>query len=194
MEVSQIITLLSGAGLGAIISAILVFLNNSKRNQIDYITKERSIWRIELKNIINDLYRNEKDFSEVVIRLKSQINPYGHKLELKYNEEYYLQDGHIWDLLDESDLKNKKEDLVYFLELLLKFDWERSKNEIYLKVGKFLFKLLILFLLFLGICLFIYHSLISKTDKWLMIFDLLSTVLLPMNLSDKIYPKVKDLI
>ena len=37
MEVGQIIALLSGAGIGAILSAILVFLNNSKRNQIDYI-------------------------------------------------------------------------------------------------------------------------------------------------------------
>lgn len=193
LEVGQITTLLSGAGLGAVLSAILVFVNNSKRNRLDYITKERSEWRKQLKNIINDLNCNKKDFFEVINRLESQINPYGYKLELKYNEEYYLQDGHIWDLLDKSDLETKKEDLVYFLELLLKFDWERSKNEIYLKVGKALFKILILFLSFLGICLFIYHSLISKTDKWLMIFDLLSIVLLPMNLSDKIYPKVKDI-
>lgn len=141
MNTSQVITLLSGAGIGATLSAILVFFSNSKRNQLDYITKERSDWRKLLKNIIYDLNCNENDFSEVIVRLKSQINPYGYNLELKYNEEYYLQDGHIWDLLEKSDLENKKEDLIYFLELLLKFDWERSKNEIYLKVGKTLSKL-----------------------------------------------------
>ncbi|WP_428835843.1 hypothetical protein [Streptococcus oralis] len=193
LETSQIITLISGAGIGAVLSAILVFVNNSKRNRLDFITKERSEWRKQLKNIINDLNCNEKNFFKVVNRLKSQINPYGYKLELKYNEEYYLQDGHIWDLLDKSDLKTKKEDLVYFLELLLKFDWERSKNEIYLKVGKFLFKTLILFLSFLGCCLLFYHFFICTTYKWLVPFDVLFTILLLMNLSEKIYPKVKKL-
>ena len=193
LETSQIITLISGAGIGAVLSAILVFVNNSKRNRLDFITKERSEWRKQLKNIINDLNCNEKNFFKVVNRLKSQINPYGYKLELKYNEEYYLQDGHIWDLLDKSDLKTKKEDLVYFLELLLKFDWERSKNEIYLKVGKFLFKTLILFLSFLGCCLLFYHFFICTTYKWLFIFDVIFTILLLMNLSEKIYPKVKKL-
>lgn len=193
MDLGQIITLLSGAGIGAILSAILVFVNNSKRNRLDYITKERSEWRKQLKNIINDLNHNEKDFFKVINRLKSQINPYGYRLGLKYNEEYYLQDGHIWDLLDKYDLETKKEDLVYFLELLLKFDWERSKNEIYLKVGKALFNTFILFLSFLGFCLLIYHFFISTTYKWLSLLDLLSSILLLMNLSERIYPKIKDL-
>ena len=51
METSQIITLLSGAGIGAVLSAILVFVNNSKRNQLDYITRERSEWRKKIENI-----------------------------------------------------------------------------------------------------------------------------------------------
>ena len=55
LEISPIITLISGAGLGAIISAILVFLNNSKKNQIDYITKERAEWRKQLKIILENL-------------------------------------------------------------------------------------------------------------------------------------------
>ena len=45
MEVGQIITLLSGAGLGAVLSAFLVFINNSKKNKLDYIVKERTEWR-----------------------------------------------------------------------------------------------------------------------------------------------------
>ena len=60
MEVGQIIALLSGAGIGTILSAILVFLNNSKRNQIDYITKERAEWRRQLKTILEDLKDNQK--------------------------------------------------------------------------------------------------------------------------------------
>ena len=42
MNTDQIIILLSGAGLGAVLSAFLVFINNSKKNKLDFITKERS--------------------------------------------------------------------------------------------------------------------------------------------------------
>lgn len=55
VNTDQIITLLSGAGLGSILSAILVFVNNSKKNQLDYITKERAEWRKSIKLIIVDL-------------------------------------------------------------------------------------------------------------------------------------------
>ena len=55
MNTDQIITLLSGAGLGAVLSAILVFINNSKKNKLDFITKERSEWRRDIQIILDDL-------------------------------------------------------------------------------------------------------------------------------------------
>lgn len=73
MEASQIITLLSGAGLGAILSAILVFVNNSKRNQLDYITRERSEWRKDIQTILDDLGKVGKRV-DAIQRLKSRIN------------------------------------------------------------------------------------------------------------------------
>lgn len=130
LETSQIITLISGAGLGAILSAILVFVNNSKRNQLDYITKERSEWRKSLKLIIVDLL-DGKNRKSAVSRLKSQINPYGFDMNVKYINEYYMKDGHIWDLLSDFDYSEEKsQKLSQYLELLLKYDWERSKNEV----------------------------------------------------------------
>ena len=45
LETSQIITLISGAGIGAVLSAFLTFINSSKKNKLDFITKERSEWR-----------------------------------------------------------------------------------------------------------------------------------------------------
>lgn len=66
METSQIITLISGAGLGAILSAILVFVNNSKRNWLDYITKERTEWRKSIKLIIVDLLDGKKGNQQLV--------------------------------------------------------------------------------------------------------------------------------
>ena len=130
METSQIITLISGAGIGAILSAILVFVNNSKRNQLDYITKERSEWRKSIKLIIVDLL-DGKNRKSAVSRLKSQINPYGFDMNVKYINEYYMKDGHIWDLLSDFDYSEEKsQKLSQYLELLLKYDWECSKNEV----------------------------------------------------------------
>ena len=143
MDISQIITLLSGAGLGAILSAILVFINNSKRNQLDYITGERSEWRKKIENIIEEL-EGSSSHEGVLARLKSQINPYGYNLEIKNTKPYFMKDGHIWDSIADG----KYEDTIYFLELLLKYDWERRKQE-----SKFQYStvLLRIFQIFLGV-------------------------------------------
>ncbi len=124
LETSQIITLLSGAGLGAVLSAILVFANNSKRNQLDYIVKERTEWRKKIEGIIEDLQIFSKRRS-AFIRLKGHINPYGYNLDIKNTRIYFMNDGHIWDSLTKGNYKNT----IYFLELLLKHDWERRKQE-----------------------------------------------------------------
>jgi len=124
MEVGQIITLLSGAGLGAVLSAFLVFINNSKKNKLDYIVKERTEWRKKIEDIIEDLQVSSKRRS-AFIRLKSHINPYGYNLDIKNTKDYFMKDGHIWDSL----AKGKYKDIIYFLSLLLKHDWERRKQE-----------------------------------------------------------------
>ena len=124
MEVGQIITLLSGAGLGAVLSAFLVFINNSKKNKLDYIVKERTEWRKKIEDIIEDLQVSSKRRS-AYIRLKSHINPYGYNLDIKNTKVYFMKDGHIWDSLTKGNYQNT----IYFLELLLKHDWERRKQE-----------------------------------------------------------------
>lgn len=136
MEISKIIALLGGAGIGAILSAILVFLNNSKKNKLDFITKERSEWRKEIKSIIVDLLCGNNRYS-AVSRLETELNPYG-RYKLKTDEtdetdeyEFYMNDGHIWQLIDNFDYSNKNiKILSKYLEILLKYDWERSKREI----------------------------------------------------------------
>lgn len=124
------IKLLSAFGIGTIVSAIFVFIQSSKRNQLDYITKERSEWRKDIKSIIVDLL-NGRNRKSAISRLKTQINPYGYDRNFKYSKDYYMNDGHIWDLLNNFTYKNKEcEKLSRYLELLLKYDWERSKNEV----------------------------------------------------------------
>lgn len=42
---------------------------------------------------------------------------------------YYMKEGHIWDLLDGGE-EVDFDRLAFYIELLLKFDWERSKREV----------------------------------------------------------------
>lgn len=158
MEVGQIITLLSGAGIGAVLSAFLVFINNSKKNKLDFVTKERSEWRREIKSIIVDLLSGNNRNS-AINRLKTQLNPYGRNIE-ENNYEFYMNDGHIWKLLDNFDYSSKNVIiLAKYLELLLKYDWERSKNEVIFDYQALIIKLFRFFLLLFTIYSFLTLSL-----------------------------------
>lgn len=158
MEVGQIITLLSGAGIGAVLSAFLVFINNSKKNKLDFVTKERSEWRREIKSIIVDLLSGNNRNS-AINRLKTQLNPYGRNIEENIYE-FYMNDGHIWKLLDNFDYSSKNVIiLAKYLELLLKYDWERSKNEVIFDYQTLIIKLFRFFLLLFTIYSFLTLSL-----------------------------------
>ena len=147
MEISPIITLISGAGLGAVLSAFLVFINNSKKNKLDFITKERSEWRRDIQFILDDLGKVGKR-AEAIQRLKSRINPYGKNDTVEDGDDFYLHEGHIWSLVNTIDITNTSqiEKLSDYVRLLWKYDWERSKREI-----KFdLFNSFIYFILVIG--------------------------------------------
>lgn len=122
MEISPIITLISGAGIGAVLSAVLVFVNNSKKNRLEFITKERSEWRRDIKSIIVDLLNGNNRYS-AISRLETQLNTYGRYISKEDEYEFYMKDGHIWNLIDNFDYSSKNvKILTKYLELLLKFD------------------------------------------------------------------------
>ena len=131
METSQIITLISGAGIGAVLSAFLTFINSSKKNKLDFITKERSEWRRDIQIILDDLGKVGKR-AEAIQRLKSRINPYGKNETVDNGDDFYLHEGHIWSLINTIDISNTSqiEKLSDYVRLLWKYDWERSKREI----------------------------------------------------------------
>lgn len=131
LTIEQIVSIVSAIGISAIVSAIITFVQNNKKNNLDFVTKERSEWRKKLKEILSELSDDDKKES-AIIKLKSEINPYGKDMESKNTKSYYMKEGHIWDLLDggkEVDFDR----LAFYIELLLKFDWERSKSEVKFK-------------------------------------------------------------
>lgn len=145
LEIGQIISLLSGAGIGAILSAFLVFINNSKKNKLDFVTRERSEWRREIKSIIVDLLSGNNR-SNALSRLETLLNPYGRYISKEDAYEFYMNDGHIWEIVDNFDYSTKSINvLTKYLELLLKYDWERSKREIKLDIfNSFIYFILII--------------------------------------------------
>lgn len=212
MNTGQIITLLSGAGLGAVLSAFLVFINNSKKNKLDFITKERSEWRKDIQIILDDLGK-VGERAEAIQRLKSRINPYGKSLTVKNGDDFYLYEGHIWSLINTIDITNTSqiEKLSDYVRLLWKYDWERSKREIkfdifnsfiyfilvigsisnslliLLKIEEFWWKfLLIIVSIIMIINIFYFKEFSTKIKKW-NVLELLYIVLLTMSMYFSIY-------
>ncbi|MBZ2038044.1 hypothetical protein K1J08_09225 [Streptococcus sanguinis] len=146
MNTEQIIILLSGAGIGAVLSAFLVFINNSKKNKLDFITKERSEWRRDIQFILDDLGKVGKR-AEAIQRLKSRINPYGKRDTVEDGDDFYLHEGHIWSLVNTIDITNTSqiEKLSDYVRLLWKYDWERSKREIKFDIfNSFIYSILVI--------------------------------------------------
>lgn len=128
LTIEQIVSIINAIGLSAIVSAIITFVQNNKKNNLDFVTKERSEWRKKLKEILSEL-RDDTKKEFAIIKLKSEINPYGKNMSNKNIKPYYMKEGHIWDLLDGGE-EVDFDRLAFYIELLLKFDWERSKREV----------------------------------------------------------------
>lgn len=159
-NVMDINTILTSTIIAAMITSIFSFVRENKNNKLQYITLERQKWREEIREISEMLEGANKDnVRMVLVKLKSRINAYGYR-----QEENYLSDGHIWRqilLLDKSkelediEFAREKERLIIYLSLLLKYDWERTKNEVVIdrhvvaeRVALFLFAILFFFVSF----------------------------------------------
>jgi hypothetical protein len=115
----------------AIISAIVSRSNNNKTMSLKYITEERAAWRKEIKQTLSVLYSgkykedNNLTLKELTTLLILNLNP--------LTEEKNALDLHIIELLKtiESGDESVKtfDDLRDSIGILLKHDWERSKNE-----------------------------------------------------------------
>ena len=105
---------------------------------MNYITDERRKWRDKIREIIIGIEsvkyagKGNKSINKYLIQLEVNINPYG-----KYDRKDYIRDGHIWDKINklsesktEIEFENNKNTLLEYLVLMLKKDWERSKNEV----------------------------------------------------------------
>ncbi|MBE5852717.1 MAG: hypothetical protein E7299_07190 [Lachnospiraceae bacterium] len=133
--------LLSSAVIAAIISGIVSYLTTRRQGTLQYITGERKEWRGEIKKIASNLnHASYKETLKLLTELKVRINAFGNEgISFAYSD-----DAHIWELINEIEcedfdksnsklnlkLKQRQRQLIEYLSLLLKDDWERSKKEV----------------------------------------------------------------
>lgn len=135
---NTIIAVIGSSAFGAVITFLFTWITNRKSNTLNYITDERRKWRDKIREIIIGIEsvkyagKGNKSINNYLIQLEVNINPYG-----KYNRMDYVRDGHIWDKINilretktEIEFENNKNTLLEYLKLMLKKDWERSKNEV----------------------------------------------------------------
>ncbi len=135
---NTIIAVIGSSAFGAVITFLFTWITNRKSNSLNYITDERRKWRDKIREIIIGIEsvkyagKGNKSINKYLIQLEVNINPYG-----KYNRMDYVRDGHIWDKINklsesktEIEFENNKNTLLEYLVLMLKKDWERSKNEV----------------------------------------------------------------
>lgn len=128
-----------------VIVAIMDYLSKSKSNNIQFVTSARGEWRKDIKTTANEIGKASKDnIREVLVNLKVNLNGYGlQPLYEQYPAEKHLdfnKDEHIWkeisyieknlESMNDESFISEKNKLIEYLTALLKFDWERTKQEV----------------------------------------------------------------
>lgn len=162
--------ILGSVVISAIISGFVGIYTTIRTNKLEYITKERSKWREEIRKCAEELrgasYQNT---IKICDRVKDRINAFGRRVSNRYSD-----DAHIWKLIgeiesDKFEMKNlQKMQMVLqeYLSLLLKWDWERSKKEVEGEITKvFQLVLWIASIMTYTIALLFGYKLKEDTDK-----------------------------
>lgn len=133
-------TILTSGVIAAIVAGIIELFKLNNSNKATFVIKQREEWREKIREIATDIDQaNTYSISRHLVELKTRINAYGNKEFPAFQNdpqklyEYYMKDGHIHTVIDKLEQKEEfetnKKKLVCYLSNLLKFDWERSKQE-----------------------------------------------------------------
>lgn len=131
---SFIITVLTSSVIATVLSVIGNVLSDRRKNSLEYITKERSIWREDIRAIAEEISASDEEtIHKALTKLQVRINAYDRFL----NNNHADGDQFIWMCIElcenikEKDALNViKKNLLVALSLMLKYDWERSKEEV----------------------------------------------------------------
>lgn len=128
-EVSFIATLFTSTVLAAAVSGFVAKKTNDKNMSLKYVTEERAKWREFIKasasKIYSGNYNKDENKETVITHLIISLNPLltsGDSLDKEIRE--LLEKIEAGDNTPETRARFR-----YCVSTLLKYDWERSKNE-----------------------------------------------------------------
>lgn len=129
MDISVVLEI---SAVAALISTAVSYLTFRKSSSLTYVTQERKEWREAIRRIAEELegctYKKRK---QVLVQLKTRINAYGWDVANK------IEDANIWRQIQvlencrKEEYDEQKQRMILYLSALLKYDWERSKKEVY---------------------------------------------------------------
>ena len=91
--------ILGSAVISAIISGVIGIYTSSRNNKLEYITKERSEWREEIRICAEELWDvSYQKTRKICDRLKVRINAFGKRVSNRYSD-----DSHIWEVIGEIE-------------------------------------------------------------------------------------------
>ena len=137
--------ILTSTVIAAVISLLANVYNSRRTGKLKYITEERQKWREDIRKIAENITKcSQFNIGVQLTRLKMRINGNGAKAIISKKEGndnkkagLYLEDAHIWRLIDELEnpesiekFEDNKKKLFLYLSALLKYDWERAKQEV----------------------------------------------------------------
>ena len=154
MENTKII--LTSTVIATLISSIITYTISTNSNKLNYITNERKLWREQIRKIATSIASsNHITIIPLLSELKLHINAYGMMQKKKgtdgSSEFNYLKDDHIWQLITTLEKKNydsfnaNKNKLINYISLLLKYDWDRSKDEVKSSYSLYFLQFLLIF-------------------------------------------------
>lgn len=143
--VEILVAVIGSSVIASIITSIITLHTSSKQASLEYITKERSRWREEIRAIAVEIAECKSsrrgDLLKVLTKLKVRINVHGLEDNASDRSDKYLWKrirkvegiyGRVGDqnLIDWDKLEEELDGLINDLSKLLKDDWEHSKKEV----------------------------------------------------------------
>lgn len=171
-----LIAIIGSSAFTAVVTILFNFFQNRKHNLLSYITEDRKLWREKIRLISEGIEKckfNDGNISQYLVQLQMNINTYG-----KFASYDYEHDGHIWKTIEninsstnDTEFNKNKELLLFYISLMLKQDWERSKAEIigFPSAIKIFFMFTILFIV-IGIYYFVVWNSRNILQFFLIIF------------------------
>lgn len=135
---NSILEILKSSLITTVLTFILNFYLNRKKDTLSYITLERKQWREKIRELAEKIehstYGGEGDryINPYLVQLKMNINTYGKGcfMDIEHDSHIWQSIEKIRDATSTDEFNKEHEILLDYLSLMLKNDWERCKKEV----------------------------------------------------------------